>query len=82
MCCANRNGLIGALLAISLLAACSGGEQKVPVPGREGRLKTSADLRADRRAYDGAPPVIPHENFGMECTSCHDLAGLEVPSCG
>jgi len=54
----------------------------VEVPGGEGRMKSSATARAARRAYDGAPPVIPHKNFRMACTSCHDEQGVEVPDVG
>ncbi len=37
---------------------------------------------AERRAYDGAPPVAPHSDFGMTCTQCHNEIGLEVPDVG
>ncbi len=33
--------------------------------------KSTATVRAARRPYDGAPPVIPHEDFAIDCTSCH-----------
>ena len=39
-------------------------------------------MRADRRAYDGAPPTIPHEDFGIECGDCHNDEGIEVPDVG
>lgn len=55
---------------------------KVAVPGHDGVLKSTAQLRAKRRAYDGAPPVIPHKNFGMDCRSCHTSKGLEIPDVG
>jgi cytochrome c-type protein NapB len=38
--------------------------------------------RAARRAYDGAPPVIPHQNYGMNCVNCHKQEGLKVPGIG
>lgn len=44
--------------------------------------KTSAPERARRRAYDGAPPVIPHPPMGARCVSCHHGSGLEVPNLG
>ena len=61
------------LVAVVLVAGGCGGDDgpSVEVPGHEGAVKTAAVERAERRAYDGAPPVIPHENFQMECVSCH-----------
>ena len=44
--------------------------------------KTPATERAERRAYDGAPPVIGHENFQMVCTECHDREGMAVDDVG
>ena len=57
-------------------------DQRVPVPNKEGKFKSSAENRAKRRAYEGAPPVIPHEDFGMDCVSCHDSEGTEVEDVG
>jgi cytochrome c-type protein NapB len=39
-------------------------------------------VRAERRAYDGAPPVVPHDDFGMTCASCHNEQGMEVEAVG
>ena len=72
----------GALLLAALLGGCGGGDDRVPVPGREGAFKTAAAVRADRRAYDGAPPVIPHPDFNANCTSCHTKVGLAIPDVG
>ncbi len=44
--------------------------------------KSPAGVRAARRAYDGAPPVIPHQNFDSTCTACHNLQGMHVPDVG
>jgi len=44
--------------------------------------KSSAADRADRRAFDGAPPVRPHESFGMACVQCHNREGREVEGVG
>ncbi len=44
-----------------------------PRPDRSGR--------EGRRAFDGAPPVVPHEAFG-DCTDCHYEEGTEVPDIG
>lgn len=56
--------------------------ERVPVPGREGALKTAALARAQRRMYDGAPPVIPHERFSSDCTACHTERGMDVEGTG
>lgn len=80
MCGARRTGLI---LAMAVALACSGPPpDQVAVPGVSGAVKTAALARAERRAYDGAPPVIAHENFGMSCTECHDFEGMEVEGVG
>ena len=73
------------LLAVGLVLAtigCSSDEDKVPVPGKPGGYKTSAAVRAERRAFDGAPPVIPHQPFGVPCTSCHNELGMKVDGVG
>lgn len=44
--------------------------------------KSAAEVRATRRAYDGAPPVIAHQTFNAECVSCHNRGGIEVPGVG
>ncbi len=69
-------------LALIALTGCTpGGPEMVEVPGTTGALKSAANVRAERRAYDGAPPVIGHEDFGVECMSCHE-EGLELPGVG
>lgn len=54
----------------------------VGVPGKPGAQKTTATARAERRLFDGAPPVIPHKDFGAACTSCHTRGGMDVPGTG
>lgn len=76
-----RRALLPWAVALSAMA-CQTGPEMVSVPGEEGRLKSAATVRAERRAYDGAPPVIPHEDFGIECTDCHGVMGVEVPDLG
>lgn len=73
------------LLAASLLAvlACSSEPQgQDPVTDDNGITKTAPDLRADRRLFDGAPPVIPHPPFGAACIACHHREGVAVPDVG
>jgi len=67
-----------ALIGIS---AC-GQEDWVPVPDSDGAMKSSGAVRASRRLYDGAPPVIPHSDFGAACSSCHDTEGISVEGVG
>jgi len=78
------------LLTLSL-AACGGSEDggdaasqgpSVPVAGREGALKTAPLERAKRRAFDGAPPTIPHQPMGVNCTACHNERGMDVDGVG
>ena len=69
------------LFIVLLLTACTGPDG-IPVPDREGAVKTVAVERAERRAYDGAPPVIPHENFDIVCGECHDAEGMAVEDVG
>lgn len=44
--------------------------------------ETPSAVRAERRLFDGAPPVIPHQNFQIDCQSCHDAKGKAVPPIG
>lgn len=76
------------------LLGCAGDPNQVPVPTTTGEAasdapaierratKTRATVRAERRAYDGAPPVIPHENLGIQCTACHNREGMAVTDLG
>ncbi len=41
---------------------------------------TATAVRSQRRAYDGSPPVIPHEPLGLDCTQCHTDTGKAVPN--
>lgn len=80
-----RARLTAAALGLTLgAAACAPADagQAVDVTGRPGSSKSSASERAGRRAYDGAPPVVPHAAFGAACTSCHTTQGIEVDGVG
>jgi hypothetical protein len=75
----------GIVLLCALVGGCgdpADGPDQIAVPGKAGATKTSASGRAERRAYDGAPPVIPHDNLGIRCVQCHDHDGLFVPDLG
>lgn len=39
-------------------------------------------VRADRRAYHGAPPVIPHPPLAASCTTCHGTTARDLPGLG
>lgn len=81
---ARRSPLFLALpicLGLPLLVAGGCGDGTPGLVGPE-EARSTATVRAARRAYDGAPPVIPHENFGMTCSECHNLRGMEVPGTG
>lgn len=43
---------------------------------------TPSNVRAARRMYDGAPPVIPHPPLGADCQSCHTPTGRAAPPLG
>lgn len=43
---------------------------------------TASTVRAERRAYDGAPPAIPHPPLGAACTACHTTTGSSRPGVG
>jgi len=77
-----RAGLTAVAAAAVFLAAPGWGRDTVPVPGGDGAVKSSAAVRAGRRAYDGAPPTIPHDDFGMSCAACHDAEGMPVGDVG
>lgn len=40
---------------------------------------TSTEDRSERRAFDGSPPVIPHQSLGAKCEVCHTEKGSAVP---
>jgi cytochrome c-type protein NapB len=58
---------------VGLAAAC---RASAPPP-----VARSIVERAAGRAYDGAPPVVPHGPAG-ECTTCHDDDGSEIAGVG
>jgi len=64
------------------LVGCVAESEDVPVPDHAGAVKTAASERAERRLYDGAPPVIPHRDQGRTCVSCHHQEGVAVSGLG
>ncbi len=71
-------------IALGMLVACGDdpAASGVEVPGRLGAVKSTAEVRAARRLFDGAPPVIAHDDFGAACISCHNPRGMNVPGIG
>lgn len=71
-------------LVVAAVTGCAGGDQADLSLGSAERAggKSAEVVRAARRAYDGAPPVMPHEEFGMSCTECHNLDGVAVQDVG
>lgn len=70
----HRNGPILALLVA--LAGCTAPREEPASPEAEARART----RHARRAYDGAPPVVPHAVAALgreECLACHQ-EGLDL----
>jgi cytochrome c-type protein NapB len=71
-----------AVAAAALVWAACSSPDTVAVPDHGSGRKSSAEVRADRRAYDGAPPVIPHASYGAECANCHNERGRSVSGVG
>lgn len=68
-----RCAAVMAIFALLLTACGDAGE----TPADAG--KASATVRATRRAYDGAPPVIPHDSYDADCLTCHGGEGVSLP---
>ncbi len=69
---------ISAMLAPAALMLCGcdiGGTNSATA-------RTDSLVRAERRQFDGAPPVIPHQPLDAACTTCHTQSGKEVPNQG
>jgi cytochrome c-type protein NapB len=78
----NRKGLRLVLTAAALLIAGGCGDGDWAVGSSLDVAQSPAGERAARRAYDGAPPVVPHEDFGMTCGACHDEVGMPLEGVG
>jgi nitrate reductase (cytochrome), electron transfer subunit len=77
MRCSRRARLatLAVLLAAAVTAACRDTATD-PAVGR------STGERAKGRAYDGAPPTIPHDAAIGSCVSCHDHDGAVIDGVG
>src|SRR5688572_23424793 len=71
--------LLFAVLSLLPAICCCGCDSHT----RQGTLTlTASAFRAERRAYDGAPPVIPHPPLNITCMECHTATGKEAPPLG
>jgi len=78
---------LAAVLALCLVAiagcdAISGGPEQTRSVSVTAVSRTSSAVRAARRAYVEAPPVIPHAPQGASCVACHTPTGRETPPLG
>ena len=64
-------------LLLGFIAGCDGPQSDPTVVAI-----TASNVRAERRAYDGAPPTIPHPPLGAKCTACHTDTGSSRPGVG
>ena len=67
------------LIAALAMVALSGCQQRKK-EDRAGLTLTKTEVRSARRAFDGSPPVVPHEPQGAACITCHTATGKEVPN--
>jgi cytochrome c-type protein NapB len=71
--------LVSVLALTALLLACAAQAEPEWTYGADSP-EEFRQLRADRRAYDGAPPVVPHEIAALgreECLNCHQAGSVE-----
>jgi nitrate reductase cytochrome c-type subunit len=71
-----KNALAVVALALALCAAAACGGPPAPAVAR------STAERANGRAYDGAPPTIPHDAAIGACVTCHDSDGTVIDGVG
>ncbi|MFO0811363.1 MAG: hypothetical protein U0746_22265 [Gemmataceae bacterium] len=77
-----RIGLLVTGLAVGGGVATMLYRRPAAVPEPPATAAKSLAVRAERRAYDGAPPVIPHAPLGNPCITCHTTVAREVPGIG
>lgn len=78
-CPSRRAATMLALIGLLTANGCSQNSEPHQAASIE---PASYEIRAKRRAYDGAPPTIPHAPFGQDCTTCHTEIGKEIPTIG
>jgi nitrate reductase (cytochrome), electron transfer subunit len=79
-----RSPISGCLLIAALLgfAGCAGDAPAASPADSVAAEATPFAVRAARRAYDGAPPVLPHQRFPSPCLSCHAERRVEIAGLG
>lgn len=70
---------IASALSLAVILGCTNHEGS---QNNQDVTLTVSTERSARRAYDGAPPVIPHPRLGASCIECHTATGKVVPGCG
>lgn len=75
---AARTRVAAALAAAGLAALAVACGPAAPA----GAVPRSTGARAAGRAYDGAPPTIPHDAAIGACASCHDADGAAIAGIG
>jgi len=74
-----HNGLLLFVACAVCGAGCDQAFQQAAVPET---MLTASNVRAERRAFDGAPPVVAHPPLTGKCITCHTAKGTEVPTRG
>lgn len=72
-----RSAMVAALVLTAVLAGCSRSTDDSTTV-----QVTPTVERAERRAFDGAPPVVPHKPLKADCITCHTVSGKQVPQMG
>lgn len=75
----------GLFIVFLYFGACDSGAPSLPGSVDSAKSSRASDrslVRAARRAYDGAPPIIPHMQMGASCTSCHSQTGIQFGDMG
>jgi cytochrome c-type protein NapB len=72
---ARLTALAAACVAVAVTGSCA-------PAAREPATVRSTGERALGRAYDGAPPTIPHDAAAGSCVTCHDADGAAIDGVG
>lgn len=72
-----RSTMVAALVLAAVLPGCSRSTDDSTTV----RVTPTVE-RAERRAFDGAPPVVPHKPLKADCITCHTVSGKQVPQMG
>lgn len=71
------------VVCVALSAACAAGAAGADgAAAAAGAVPRSTGERALGRAYDGAPPTIPHHAAIGNCVTCHDADGAAIAGVG